>query len=126
MIKRGTLCFALPPHARVDKWPLTDEPLTVVHTFEEVARVCDRDGDLYMVPFDLLKLEEITTPNWISVQKNKPPLNKMVLLSWGSLEGSAVGYRYNHDEDEDDFYCIGGDTTDGDDPEYWMPVPKLP
>ena len=61
---------------------------------------------------------------WARVAETPPPVDQMVLLSWGSEEGSQAGYRRTNEHG--DFYCIGGDTSDGDDPEWWMPFPPLP
>jgi hypothetical protein len=61
---------------------------------------------------------------WRKVADDPPPVDEMVLLCWHGLEGSAVGYRFVNEGDS--YYCVGGDTSDGDDPEWWMPVPELP
>lgn len=63
--------------------------------------------------------------HWHKVTVEAPPEDEMVLLSWGGLEGSQVGYRYVGDNLES-YYCIGGDSLDGDDPEWWMRIPDVP
>lgn len=63
-------------------------------------------------------------PAWHKVADEPPPEHEMVLLSWGVPEGSVVGYRRVRDGDE--YYCVGGDTHDGDFPVWWMRLPGPP
>lgn len=61
---------------------------------------------------------------WHKLSDTLPPEDVMVLLSWGAVEGSAVGYRSVYEEETS--YVIEGNTSNGDDPEWWMYIPDLP
>jgi hypothetical protein len=62
---------------------------------------------------------------WRKMTEELPPVKEMVLLSWwGTIEGSSVGYRYVRYGKS--YYCVDGDTCDGDDPEWWVPIPPIP
>ena len=103
------------------------DPVLAEETVEMYAYKKHSPPDWWLMAYLSRKLgDRPERPNpWVKVSENPPPMDEMVLLSWHGLEGSAVGYRYCNDEAEEDYYNVGGDTCDGDDPEYWMPIPEI-
>lgn len=81
--------------------------------------------DFVMMQYLSKRLEAVGKATvWHKVADEPPPEDEMVLLSWGGLEGSGVGYRFMRDGDT--YYVVDGNTNDGDDPEWWMRIPETP
>lgn len=64
------------------------------------------------------------------IKDNPPELEKSVLLHWSKSGHFEDGYIYMPDHVDDDsgvyFHCLFDGEALNDQPDYWMPLPKLP
>jgi hypothetical protein len=61
---------------------------------------------------------------WRVIYKDPPPEGKQVLVSWGTLEGSACGCW--REQNLEIYWYVNGSYCDDEPPVWWMEVPELP